>query len=200
MLNPNLKTKRIKKIAPIHIIILCILAIFSFGIPNFGVLPTAVAIPPSAQKVTKDKKRAVTLAKLEKKLRKQLKKLKRKEKLLRAKAQKAAKKAKEESLKLAQFSPRKNHLTPSMGIDHYKGHKESYYNMNMAGLMRPYGGYKVRSDGVKTDKAGYVIVAANLAHHPRRSIVDTSLGLGKVYDTGGFASANPEQYDIATTW
>ena len=62
------------------------------------------------------------------------------------------------------------------------------------------GGYSVRADGVKVDKDGYVLVAANLSRYPRCSIVETSLGTGKVYDTGGFAANNPEQFDLATDW
>lgn len=56
------------------------------------------------------------------------------------------------------------------------------------------------SDGVKIDPDGYVMVAANLLLYPRCSIVETSLGLGKVYDTGAFALINPEQFDLATNW
>ena len=62
------------------------------------------------------------------------------------------------------------------------------------------GTYTVRDDGVKVDYEGYVLVAANLDRYPLCSVVETSLGLGKVYDTGTFASTNPEQFDIATDW
>ena len=44
------------------------------------------------------------------------------------------------------------------------------------------------------------MVAANLNVHPRGSIVETSLGLGIVCDTGGFASGNATQLDIAVSW
>ena len=60
--------------------------------------------------------------------------------------------------------------------------------------------YSVRADGVKVDQDGYVLVAANLSRYPRCSVVETSLGAGKVYDTGGFAAGNPEQFDLATDW
>ena len=53
---------------------------------------------------------------------------------------------------------------------------------------------------MKVDKDGYVIVAANFGRYPRCSEVNTSVGRGKVYDTGGFAANNPEQFDIATDW
>lgn len=85
--------------------------------------------------------------------------------------------------------------------------QETYYDLNMSGVMqiaarecgvKAY--YTVREDGVKVDADGYVLVAANLNYYPRCSVVETSLGLGKVYDTGSFAAANPEQFDIATDW
>ncbi|MBR0467963.1 G5 domain-containing protein [Candidatus Saccharibacteria bacterium] len=80
--------------------------------------------------------------------------------------------------------------------------QETYYDLNMAVVMSYCGGggYTVRSDGVKVDKDGYVLVAANLGRYPRCSVVETSLGPGKVYDTGGFAAGNPEQFDLATDW
>ena len=72
----------------------------------------------------------------------------------------------------------------------------------MSGVMGFCGGgsYSIRDDGVKVDQDGYVIVAADLSRYPRCSIVETSLGLGKVYDTGTFVYKNPEQFDIATDW
>ncbi len=102
-------------------------------------------------------------------------------------------------------------LTAAMGRNHYTAkdlqgnyveRQETYYDLNMSGVMSFCGksGYTVRDDGVKVDDEGYVIVAANLSRYPRCSVVETSLGLGKVYDTGTFASTNPEQFDLATDW
>ena len=82
-------------------------------------------------------------------------------------------------------------------------HRETYYDLNMSSVMRNCGAggnYTVRSDGAKVDAAGYVIVAANLSNYPRCSVVETSLGLGKVYDTGGFASTHTHGFDLATDW
>ncbi|MBQ3445680.1 G5 domain-containing protein [Candidatus Saccharibacteria bacterium] len=85
--------------------------------------------------------------------------------------------------------------------------KETYYDLNMSGVMviaarecgvEPY--YRVREDGVKVDAEGYVLVAAELSRYPRCTVVETSLGPGKVYDTGSFALTNPEQFDLATDW
>lgn len=102
-------------------------------------------------------------------------------------------------------------LTAAMGRNRYSYQKsdgtiverqETYYDLNMSGTLRFCGAtsYSVRSDGVKVDQDGYILVAANLDRYPRCSVVETSLGLGKVYDTGGFARTNPEQFDIATDW
>lgn len=104
-----------------------------------------------------------------------------------------------------------NPLTPGRGRNYYTYTKadgntvlrqETFYDLNMSIVMRYCGGgsYSVRADGVKVDQDGYVLVAANLAMYPRCSVVETSLGAGKVYDTGGFAAENPEQFDIATDW
>ena len=83
--------------------------------------------------------------------------------------------------------------------------KETYYNLNMSGvvsIMRGMGydyEYWVRDDGVKMF-GNYVMIAANLNIRPRGSLVQTSLGMGMVCDTGTFAKRNPTQIDIATAW
>ncbi len=112
----------------------------------------------------------------------------------------------------------KRPLTASMGVNHYTvkkangsmvDRKETYYDLDMSGVMRlaqyyegcnNSGHYSVREDGAKVDDDGFILVAANLSHYPRCSVVETSLGRGKVYDTGDFARRNPEQFDIATDW
>lgn len=85
--------------------------------------------------------------------------------------------------------------------------KETYYDLSMSGVMaiaaRECGVpayYTVREDGAKVDAEGYVLVAADLSRYPRCSVVETSLGLGRVYDTGSFVLSNPEQFDLATDW
>lgn len=90
-------------------------------------------------------------------------------------------------------------FTDSRGIVH----RETYYDLPMNVVMRNCGAggqYTVRADGVKVDAAGYVIIAANLSRYPRCSVVETSLGPAKVYDTGGFAAVHPEGFDLATDW
>lgn len=82
-------------------------------------------------------------------------------------------------------------------------HRETYYDLNMHVVMQACGqggNYTIRADGIKVDSDGYVIVAANYARYPRCSVVETSVGLGKVYDTGGFVSRYPDGFDIATDW
>lgn len=103
-------------------------------------------------------------------------------------------------------------LTPSRGAQVYSytkdngvtvDRKETFYDLDMHLVMQNCGGsgyYTVREDGVKVDKDGYVIVAAHLGNYPRCTVVETSLGAGKVYDTGSFATRNSEQFDLATDW
>ena len=101
-------------------------------------------------------------------------------------------------------------LTAGMGRNRYTVTKsdgtiierqETFYDLDMSKVIHFCGSsYTVRADGVKVDQDGYVLVAANLSRYPRCSVVETSLGAGKVYDTGSFAAVNPEQFDIATDW
>ncbi len=92
------------------------------------------------------------------------------------------------------------HFTDSNGVTH----RETYYDLNMSRVMQncgQAGRYFVRAvDGVKVDADGYVIIAAHLGRYPRCSVVETSVGPGKVYDTGGFAAVHPDGFDIATDW
>lgn len=99
-------------------------------------------------------------------------------------------------------------LTKSKGVNRGPSGKETYYNLPMQGvvnIMRRQGfseseyPYWVREDGVKM-LGNYVMVAANLDLRPRGSKVPTSLGMGLVCDTGGFARNNRTQLDIATSW
>lgn len=96
-------------------------------------------------------------------------------------------------------------LNPSSGTVTGPLGKETYYNLDMSGvvnIMRNMGNedeYWVREDGVKM-LGDYVMVAAHLGLHPRGSIIPTSLGLAIVCDTGSFAHSNPNQIDVAVTW
>ena len=96
-------------------------------------------------------------------------------------------------------------LSPSNGAVEGPSGRETYYNLDMSGvisIMRSNGyeyEYWVRDDGVKMF-GEYVMCAANLDLRPRGSIIETSLGIGIVCDTGGFAAENPRQLDIAVNW
>ena len=96
-------------------------------------------------------------------------------------------------------------LTASAGRIQGPSGEETYYNLPMDGvisIMRSCGydyEYWVRDDGVKM-YGDYVMCAANLDLRPRGSLIQTSLGMGIVCDTGGFAYSNPTQLDIAVTW
>lgn len=89
-------------------------------------------------------------------------------------------------------------FTDSQGV----AHRETYYDLPMNVVMRACGGgdYTIRSDGAKVDRDGYILIAAHLGRYPRCSVVETSMGLGKVYDTGGFVAKHPDGFDIATDW
>ena len=102
-----------------------------------------------------------------------------------------------------------NVLTASKGVNYNSdGYKETYYNLSMnriVKIMREKGyseeeyPYWIREDGVKM-LGDYVMVAANLNTHPRGTLVNTSLGMGIVCDTGGAVSSNPMHLDIAVDW
>lgn len=88
-------------------------------------------------------------------------------------------------------------LTQSGGVNYYNGNKETYYNLNMSGVianaqaMGINGNYWVRDDGVKM-YGDYVIVAAQA---DKGTVIDTSLGQGLVLD---YCPAGT--IDIATSW
>lgn len=91
------------------------------------------------------------------------------------------------------------YFTDSKGVSH----RETYYDLNMSVVMQSCGQggyYTVRPDGAKVDAQGYIIIAANYSNYPKCSLVETSLGTGKVYDTGGFAARHPHGFDLATDW
>lgn len=104
--------------------------------------------------------------------------------------------------------PYEQHLTKQAGVFSGPSGKETYYNLNMNGvvsIMRSMGyteeeyPYWVRDDGAKMF-GDYVMVAANLSIRPKGTILECSLGTAIVVDTGGFAASNPTQLDIATSW
>lgn len=98
-------------------------------------------------------------------------------------------------------------LSASAGRIYGPSGAETYYNLDMGGVIANTraagveGDYWVRDDGVKM-YGEYVIAACDVtgAVHNRYDVVQSSLGAAICLDTGGFASADPYQLDIATTW
>lgn len=201
----NFVSKSIKKILLIELITLLMLS--SFICVQAKEIPKPITktnfIKVSTKSINLDK--SVTDAKLvvDIELERQRKEAEEKEKL--------AKKLEEEKKKkveIIETSYSGSKLTKSKGTIQGPSGKETYYNLNMSGvvsIMRRKGfseaeyPYNIRADGVKC-LGPYVMVAAHLGNRPRGSKVQTSLGTGLVCDTGGFATDNPSQIDIATSW
>lgn len=96
-------------------------------------------------------------------------------------------------------------LTKSKGVNYGPIGKETYYNLNMSGVVRVMRNmgfdevnypYWVREDGCKM-LGDYIIVAANLNHFPRGTILECSLGFAIVCDTGHLGW---NHLDLATQW
>lgn len=88
-------------------------------------------------------------------------------------------------------------LTKSGGVYYYNGRKETWYSQRESGqhiTASSIPGRTVGSDGIIRDSNGYICVAAS--DLPLGSTIETSLGTGKVYDTG---CANGTT-DIYTDW
>lgn len=101
--------------------------------------------------------------------------------------------------------PTGQHLTPASGVFEFEGHTETYYNLPMDVVVSVAqsrgiaGEYHVRSDGAKMI-GDYIMVAACYDVHPYGSLVNTSLGMGIVVDTGAFTAWNAGNIDIAVSW
>lgn len=124
-----------------------------------------------------------------------------------AAAKKAAQEAKKKEEKAAQTSktpssgggydmPSGNGvLTKKKGVNYFNGHRETYYSQKVlpgGGLKIP--GRHIASDGTIRDADGYICVASS--DYPKGTVVQTSLGAGKVYDTGCASGT----IDIYTDW
>ena len=104
--------------------------------------------------------------------------------------------------------PERPHLTKSGGVFAGPSGKETYYNLPMGrciSIMRDMGydvesyPFWIREDGAKM-LGEYVMCAAELNSRPKGTIVETSLGMGIVVDTGSFAYSNPTQIDLCVNW
>lgn len=88
-----------------------------------------------------------------------------------------------------------NVLTKSKGVNYFNGHKETWYSQRVLpgkGLNIP--GRHVAADGTIRDKDNYICVASS--DYKKGTIVETSLGAGKVYDCGCKSGI----IDIYTDW
>lgn len=124
---------------------------------------------------------------------------------LKAAEEEAKKKAEEEARILEQqrqaaqksytasYTSNGSGLTRSGGVNYHNGWKETWYSSNTLYHYRT-GEWTVGDDGVYRDSDGYVIVASS--SDAQGSVVDTSFGPGKVYDTGCAEGT----HDIYTNW
>ena len=104
--------------------------------------------------------------------------------------------------------PEKGCLTASLGTFRGPSGKETWYNLPMDGvieIMRNMGyskeeyPYWIREDGCKM-LGDFIMVAASHEIRPRGTVLQTSLGMALVCDTGGFVKHDQTQIDIATNW
>ncbi len=78
-----------------------------------------------------------------------------------------------------------NPLSQSKGALYFNGHKETYYSQRvLPGNSLAIPGRHVAEDGTVRDAEGYICVAADYSYLSYGTVVMTSLGPGKVYDTG----------------
>lgn len=78
-----------------------------------------------------------------------------------------------------------NGLNKRRGAIYYNGHRETYYSEKVLpgnGLQIP--GRHVADDGTIRDENGYICVAADPGFLARGTVLITSLGPAKVYDSG----------------
>lgn len=117
--------------------------------------------------------------------------------LERQRQQRAAQQQQQQAAQQQNYSGSGSRLTRSSGVNYYNGNKETYYNLDMSGVisnaqsMGIQGNYWIRDDGVKM-YGDYVIVAAQM---DKGTIISTSLGTGIVLD---YCPAGT--IDIATNW
>ena len=95
------------------------------------------------------------------------------------------------------YNTNANKLTKSKGVVYYNNHKETYYSQNaLPGTSLRIPGRHVADDGTVRDGEGYICVAANSSYMSKGTVVKTSLGPAKVYDSGCASGT----IDIYTNW
>ena len=99
------------------------------------------------------------------------------------------------SIKYGNYVIPSDGLTPAKGRIWFNGHSETYYSQKVlpgGGLAIP--GRHIASDGTIRDKDNYIVVASD--DYPKGTVVQTSLGAGKVYDSG----SGKGNIDLYTDW
>lgn len=90
-----------------------------------------------------------------------------------------------------------NKLEKAKGAIYYNNHKETYYSERvLPGTSLRIPGRHTADDGTVRDGDGYICVAANSSYLAKGTVVKTSLGPAKVYDSGCASGI----IDIYTNW
>lgn len=97
----------------------------------------------------------------------------------------------------SEYNASSNKLSQPRGAIYYDGHKETYYSERvLPGTTLPIPGRHTANDGTVRDGDGYICLAANSSYLAKGTVVKTSMGPGKVYDTGCASGI----VDIYTNW
>lgn len=84
-------------------------------------------------------------------------------------------------------------LSKVQGVNNYNGRRETWYSSRVARHYRT-GEWTADENGVYRDSEGYVVIASS--DHAFGTVLETSHGTGKVYDTGCASGTT----DIYVTW
>lgn len=90
-----------------------------------------------------------------------------------------------------------NHLTKENGVVYYAGHRETWYSIHEPGqtvTAWDIPGKHIADDGTIRDEDGFICIASS--DHKAHTVIMTSVGIGKVYDTG----CSHGTIDVYTTW
>ena len=97
----------------------------------------------------------------------------------------------------AVYNVTENHLTRSNGSIRYNGHRETWYSTREAcGQTTAWSipGKHTADDGTIRDADGFICIASS--DYSKHTIIMTSVGPGKVYDTG----CSHGTIDVYTNW
>lgn len=95
------------------------------------------------------------------------------------------------------YNASSNRFSKTRGAIYYENHKETYYSERvLPGTSLNIPGRHIAEDGTVRDGDGYICVAANSGYLSKGTVVKTSMGPAKVYDSGCAAGI----IDIYTNW